>query len=233
MRLRVSTMLVLLAALAGVGAGLCGCASQSYKDARASLGLPAPYRPDNVYAAQRTLPVKLRRVALLPLASDDRRTDLVEGRALLGTVLADQLIKTKRFEVVQVSPDGLQARTGRRTWSAEDVLPQDFFASLRELYDCDAVMFCQLTECRAYPPLAVGWRLKLVDARTLEILWAGDEYFDASRPEVVAAAKHYEGQAGWAGWFSGNSSDDWTVLHSPQKFGEYAAVELLGTLPGR
>jgi len=52
-----------------------------------------------------------------------------------------------------------------------EILPPDFLDSLQRVYGCDAVLFCELSTFRAYAPLAVGWRMKLVDVRTRQILW--------------------------------------------------------------
>src|ERR1035441_7903692 len=45
---------------------------------------------------------------------------------------------------------------------------------------------------RRNTPLAVGWRLKLVDARSGQIIWSVDELFDAARPGVFRAAQRFE-----------------------------------------
>ncbi|MFO1475818.1 MAG: hypothetical protein U1F98_04100 [Verrucomicrobiota bacterium] len=128
----------------------------------------------------------VKRVAMLPLACEDKRIDLVDGCESLSTVLQSELIKTKKFEIVTVSRDLLRDRTGRPTWTGAEMLPPELFESLRQLYGCDAILFCQLTTFRPYAPLAVGWRLRLVDARTRQTLWATDEVFDAGARSVIS-----------------------------------------------
>jgi len=190
----------------------------------------SPYKPDNIFIAAPQLPGDLKRVAVLPLACGERRTDLVEGRDALGPALAAELIKAKKFEVVEVSPDELSRLTGRVEWTGEEVLPAGFLDSLQKKFGCDAVLFCQLTEFHAYPPLAVGWRLRLVAVRGQKTLWAGDEQFDAGRPAVMAGARHYQQQE------QRQMSDEtagWLALNSPQWFGQYAIACLLDTLPAR
>lgn len=192
--------------------------------------LTAPYRPTNVYSGQDTLPVNLVRVAVLPLTCNGPQTSMVAGRQELDPLLIAQLIATKKFEVIPVSAAELQRQTGRAYWTGAETLPSDFFATLRKTYGCDAVLFCELTEFRPYQPLAVGWRLRLVNARDRRILWACDEQFDAGEPAVIAGALRYQRQ-------NQDQPDDdsagWLALNSPRWFGQYTLAEVLSTLPRR
>jgi len=186
-------------------------------------------KPINVYRAVATLPAELRRVAVLPVTIDVGDATMQEGRGSLESVLRGELNKTGAFEVIPVSHEQLRAVTGHGEWSAEDSLPADFFARLQQAFGCDAVMFCKLTEFRAYPPLAVGWGLTLVDTRTQAIVWAVDEVFDAGKPCVASEACDY---------YSRDLStppplaDPSSILLSPRWFGQYAASTVLDTLPG-
>jgi hypothetical protein len=191
--------------------------------ARAGL-LTRDYRPDNVFSCPAELLLGLQRVAVLPLAAESKDADLPAGCEMLGPVLHDALVRTKRFEVVSVSPDDLHHCTGRAAWTGAENLPPDFFEALRRVYGCDAVMFCELTVFHAYAPLAVGWRLKLVDARTRQILWSADEIFDASQPSVLKGAKHFQRRESPA-------VDEWAMLNSPRQFGRYSAATLLAGMP--
>ena len=191
--------------------------------------LAAPFRPQNVYGSGATLPQNLRRVAMLPVSCDQSTAEMVEGREALEPIVRDELQKTRRFEITPIDTDALLARTGKRMWSCEETLPHDLFAWLNEARGCDAVLFCTLTVFRGYAPLAVGWRMRLVDLRTGTTIWAEDETFDAQRPAVQAGARHYQlGQ--WNG--CGRNPDEWVIENSPRQFGQYAAARLLATMPG-
>ncbi len=107
---------------------------------------------------------------------------------------------------------------------------RQFSGRLKKEYGCDAVLFCQLTEYRAYPPLAIGWRLKLVDVRGKKTIWAGDENFDAGKPEVLAAARHYQQLDQRR---PDNKTADWLAANSPRWFGQYSIASLFNTLPNR
>jgi len=187
-------------------------------------------RPDNVFAYPAKLSLDFRRVAVLPLAAADTG-DLPAGCEALAPVLRAQLVATKKFEVAAVDADGLRRRTGRAAWTGGEVLPPDFLAYLRREYDCDGVLFAELTTYRAYAPMAIGWRFKLVDTRTGQVLWAADELFDAAQPAVAKAARRFAGEK--PVWPLLDGGDDWSAQNSPRQFGGYSAAALLATLPER
>lgn len=188
------------------------------------------YQPDNIFQARDKLPGDIRRVALLPLACDARQTDLAAGRDALEPVLFAELVKTKHFEVVQISREELWRLTGRAEWTGAEVLPAGMLDTLKQASGGDAVLFSELTTFRAYPPLAVGWRLKLVDIRRKQTLWAGDEHFDAGNRAVIAGARSFlrHDQV-----LLDDSSGGWLAVNSPRRFGQYSIDSLLNTLPAR
>lgn len=196
-----------------------------------------PDPSDNVFSLSPHLAADVRRVAVLPLVSEGSSSERVQGCETLGPILLAELVKTGRFEVVAVTPKHLQFQTGRSGWTGAEKLPVDFFDSLQRGSGCDAVLFCELTDYHAYPPLAVGWRLKLVDVRTHQILWAVDKLFDADLPDVSKDA-HRQHPTSWTALFDWNGTqdsarNDWFMDNSPRQFGQYTASKLLSTLPTR
>ena len=188
------------------------------------------YRPDNVYAYPAKLSLDLRRVAVLPLSPATGSSDLAAGCEAMAPVLLEQLVKTKRFEAVPVDAGTLRSATGRTQWTGGETLPADFLGYFRREYDCDAVLFAELTSYRAYAPMAVGWRLKLADARSGRILWAADELFDAALPEIYKSSQKFAGQP--VKWHLCRQ-ENWLAANSPRQFGCYSAAALLETLPDR
>jgi hypothetical protein len=188
------------------------------------------FKPDNIFVYPPRLALEFRRVAVLPIAAASNDGDLPAGCEALGPVLIEQLVKTRRFEAVTVDVDFLLPRTGRTAWTGRETLPPGFFDDLRREYDCDGVLFAELTTYRAYSPLAVGWRFKLVDARTRQIIWSADEVFDASQADVRRAAVKFEEKAQILPFVA---DKDWAMLNSPRRFGRYTAAALLDTLPER
>jgi hypothetical protein len=203
----------------------------------------------NVYIASPELPPTLKRVLILPLAGELSSADLAGGCQMLDPVLRASLIKTGRFEVVAADPEALRSCTGKMSWTGTEVLPRDFFASLKNVYGCDGVLFCELTVFRPAPPLAVGLRLKLVDAQTGKMIWAADEIFDADNLSVAKDAQQFQRRRqphhnviyytySFLAWCVNTPTrsaldDQWNILHSPRYFGEYSSEKLLDTLPQR
>jgi hypothetical protein len=141
-----------------------------------------------------------------------------------------ELNKIRHFEVVLISGAQLKSWTGRAAWSAGGQLPPRLFEQVRDQSGCQAVLFCQLNNYRAYPPLAVGWSLRLVEVERGAILWAIDELFDAGNPSVVnAARRYYQHQAQDARALY----DSHSIVDSPRRFGAYTLSASLATMPGR
>jgi hypothetical protein len=210
--------------------------------------LAADMKLDNIFIASSVLPSSLKRVVVLPLAHEEAQPELSGGCEMLGPVLTAELIKTRKFEVVNASAKTIQGLTGQAAWTGTEVLPADFFASLQRVYGCDAVLFCELTSFHAYPPLLTGWRLKLVDASTKQTIWAADMAFDAGDATVSKCAQDYQKQqegtdkpisffkrvGTWLDRRAEPASDQpWTILNSPRYFGEFTADKLFQTLPER
>ncbi len=214
-------LLLMLGALA-----LAGCEAL---ETREFITGPA-YQPQNVHQFESHLSVRIRRLAVLPLTTDEQQPDADTGQAMLQPVLRDELGRTGRFELVFVTREQLRQWTGRPEWAATDKLLPDFFTVLREELSCDAVLFCRLTRFQAYPPLAVGWQLKLVDARKMRTLWAVDEMFDAGDPAVVTGARRFQQKQPPV---SAALADSRSILSSPRRFGRYTASLTLATLPER
>jgi hypothetical protein len=203
----------------------------------------------NVFVSSPTLPPDLKRVLVLPLAYGQSAGDVSGGCQTFNPVLRAALVKTGKFEVVAADPETLRSCTGQLGWTGEEALPPNFFDGLKRVYGCDAVLFCELTTFRPNAPLAIGWRLKLADARTGKILWAADEIFDAANKNTVKDAEQFEkSQQPRHNFFYNTYSflawcvdtptrsaldDQWNILHSPRYFGEYTAEKLVKTLPAR
>ena len=191
--------------------------------------LAPAYRPQNVFLWGSRLPPQIRRVALLPMACDQDIPEMSDGRDVLEPIVRCELAKIRRFELIPLTSELLRSQTGGASWSCEDTLPQDLFSWLTDSRGCDAVLFCRLTVFRGYAPLAVGWRMRLVDLRTRSTLWAGDEVFDAGQPAVQAGARHYQLAVRQN---CAPIPDEWVIQNSPRQFGQYAAAQLLASLPG-
>lgn len=190
----------------------------------------ASYRPDNYYRSWSHLPVNIRRVAVLPATCDATLSDVQSGRDLLEPIISEELGKTKKFEVIAVTPSQLRTWTGRSSWRAEDPLPPEFLKVLQRELECDAVLFSRVTQYRAYPPITVGFSFKLAEVTTANFVWATDEIFDSSEPSVVNSARRYQLMREQ---LPPSLADSHSILSSPSGFGRYAASSVFQTLPER
>ncbi len=216
-------------ALALAAAGVCllaGCSTPQFGD----TVIGRSYQPANVYRPVWTLPSHVRRVAVLPLTGDAGAEDFAAGREILEPALQEEVAKIRRFEAVLVTPEELRLRTGQPGWNTRDKLPANLFEMLKAAYGCDAVLFSQVTVFRGYPPLAVGWRLRLVESRGAQTLWAADEVFDAGQTAVVNGARRYQQRQQRD---PSAYADSRSILDSPRRFAHYTAGTLLHTLPER
>lgn len=205
--------------------GVAGCQTAPMN----KVVLGPDYKPSNVYRRDERLPLTFRRIAVLPLTWDESHAEASAGAMALEGGLRTELLKTAKFELLWISPDALGRWTGKKDWKADEELPSDLFRKLREEVGCDGVLFCRLSRFRPYPPLAVGWNLRLIDAADAQPVWAVDELFDSGEPAVSNSARRYEQQH----QKGGPSTDAPLILTSPSRFGQYAASAVLGTLPAR
>jgi hypothetical protein len=184
----------------------------------------------NFSRTEERLPEKLRVVAVLPLVIDQSPDDPGGARAeSLSLVLQAELLKCGRFQPLLISSDTLRQWTGRRHWTASDALPSNFMEKIRSQAGCDGVLFCRLSQFRAYPPLVIGWNLQLVDVEKKQTIWAVDELFDASEPPVSTSARRYAREHP----DGGPTLDTPIILTSPERFAHYTAWSVLETLPLR
>jgi hypothetical protein len=188
------------------------------------------YHPTNIYIKSPTLDPFLRRVAVLPISPVTPTEALQAGVESYQSILQAELEKTKRFELIIVSPQELARITGQSLWSAADKLPPDFFDKLREETGCDAVFFAQLTRYQPYQPLAVGWKLTLIASVSRIAWWSADEVFDAGNGPVADSARDYAAENVR---YEGALADPDAILSSPSRFGQYSLHALLVTLPIR
>jgi hypothetical protein len=204
---------------------LAGCSTKPLTDPI----IGPNYQVRNVYRKEPLLPVNIRRVAVLPLSIKAPTAGLVAGKDSLEQVFHAELTKAARFETILVEPTQLKQWLGRETLDAYEDLPAQMFRVLAEKTGAEAVLFAHLSEYKAYPPIMIGWRMKLVFNRA-ETIWAVEEMFDASEEAVSNAARRYDRAA------EKNNpvlEDSRSILLSPTRFGQYTLRAVLDTLPAR
>jgi hypothetical protein len=182
------------------------------------------YQPKNVHAAP-VMPLAIRRVALLPITHSNTGVSL--GSESFSSILEAELRKSGAFELINVSPQQLLQWTGKAAWHADEIFPTNFFSRIRDETGCDAVIFPNVTVFRAYPPLAIGLDVKLIECAKQDVLWAIDEVVDAGAAPVARLARDY-GREHIHG-----AGEESAVLQSPSRFAQFASFTLVQTLPRR
>ena len=206
-------------------ASLSGCAT-----ARNASDLAVrPYEPENVFRFSGQFPKEVKRLGVLPVVFD-RASYREQGEEVLPNALMTELGKTGAFELYRISPEQLESLTGEPEWSAEEPLPEHFFKKLDEAFGVDAVLFSRVTRYRPFPPMTIGWHMKLIVAgKKPLILWSADEVFDCSDPAVAKSARFHN--AGPFPWMPPEDGD--MSLLSPRRFGQFTVGALFATLPAR
>lgn len=187
--------------------------------------------PSNVHRSSERLPMTVRRVAVLPLAPGGDRSGLDSGSEALGPLITPELIASGLVEAVDVSAAELSKWTGKPRLRLTQELPTGVLESIRQRTGCDAVMFGEVTQFSAFPPLSAGLRLSLVEVQSGRILWSVDEIMDAGNPAVSVGARRF-----YLANLKGPGSepfDSHSVLDSPQRFGRYVVSTLVATMPKR
>ncbi|HSH15113.1 MAG TPA: hypothetical protein VLD18_03700 [Verrucomicrobiae bacterium] len=190
-------------------------------------GMKPEFEPQNFHQTTAWLPRDVRRVAVLPLTAATGELLNHSTRDQLEQLLPRELNRTELFEVIQVRPEALRRWTGKSRWGVTDALPADFFALIREHLGCDAVIFAHVTAFRAYAPMAMGWKLHLVDTRQPQIWWACDVMYDAGDQSVARGATRFEREQQGSRLTAGDPA---TILRSPGRFGQYTLATSLETL---
>lgn len=211
---------------AGVATALgCGCASLGHLSSGSGPGPGPVYQPTNLFCAVSVLPSYLRRVAVLPPSVPEGDWEAAAGQPALREVLVAELGKAQRFEVVAVSPDQMRDLSGQSALRPEEPIAPELVRRLRQQWGCDGVLFVHVQPYRAYPPLKLGWNLKLADLHSRQIIWAADEVFDASEAPVARAALRYAREQ------AASADDAGLVLTAPRRFAQYTLAALFARLP--
>ena len=125
-----------------------------------------PFYPTNLYPAER-LPANFSRVAVLPCYFADEDSPLLD---YVDEVFHQELSKQRLFETVRVSPEQMKALFGKKRVSSSGQLPETLLADIETATGANGILFVDLDSYRAYKPLALGIRAKLVDAKRADFL---------------------------------------------------------------
>jgi TolB-like protein len=180
-----------------------------------------PFSPQNVFRVD-SLPKGLQRVLFMPVNGE--RVQAKE-LARLTEVFLSELRRSERFSVV--AADSSQQRTSLNRGASLDL---NQLSALADAYDVQGVLQLEVTHLRAYKPLLIGVKARLItlDSKKPQVLWALDSLFDAGQDSVALGARmhaqDYNQQV-----FPLSSS--YTSLNVPSRFAAYVANSIFKTLP--
>ena len=201
-----------------------GCSTLKLQDPART----GPFFASVAYQSAPSIPTEVRRVLVLPIASDVAMTE--EQLIKLDEIVRTTLGQTSKFEVTPLTRSECARIAGKNAVRSTDALPHDFLGRLAASHAVDAVIFTDITSYSPYPPLRIGLRIKL--ARTVDnsLLWAFDTVFSATEERVVNSARRY-----WLDTAPANTPADYsnTVLENPSRFATYATSAAFSTLPRR
>lgn len=104
---------------------------------------------------------------------------------------------------------------------------RDQMRTIRETLKCDGLLLGTITEFRPYPHMQVGLRLKLLDLRDGQLLWALEQVWDSADKSTEKRIKEYyktEKRPAFA------SLDEQLVTVSPLEFIKFVSYEVAETL---
>ena len=185
------------------------------------------YTVGNVYMAPTGLNANVRRVAILPLIPSRGNREAERGVLFMQPILTEEFSRNRIFDVVTVTPDRLKRLFDLQAIYADEPLPHDFLTTIRKETGCQAILFTELTTFRAYPPVALGWKLHLFDLESEELIWAVDEVFDGGQSSVANSLRRHIRKNHST---HGAAATEILVLDSPREMARFSLSQLTPTL---
>jgi hypothetical protein len=103
----------------------------------------------------------------------------------------------------------------------------DQISAIHETLKCDAILLGTITEFRPFPHMIIGLRLKLLDLRDGQLLWALEQVWDSADKTTEKRINNY---------FKSEKREGFAPLHeqlaavSPLEFIKFVSYEVAGTL---
>ena len=185
------------------------------------------YTVGNVYETLEGLEPHIKRVAIMPLTSGRGNRDAERGVPQMQAILTEEFSRNRIFDIVTVTPNRMQRMFGKKAIYADEPLPHNFLQTLQRQTGCQAVLFTELTTFRAYPPVALGWKIHLFDLESEKLIWAVDEVFDGGQSPVANSLRRHIRKNHST---HNSAATELLVLDSPREMARYSLSELIGTL---
>lgn len=203
---------VLSVALPLLAFALTGC--RSHRDS-------APV-PDYYYKNPNRRVTTVGRVAIVELENDSSYPQI--STDVTGSLFR-ALQKRQVFGLTKVGRDDPSWRSlqldGSTTYSLDQI------SSIRAKLKCDGVLVGTVTEFKPYPHMVIGLRLKLLDMRDGQLLWALEQVWDSADKTVEKRTKDYFKAEKGSGFAPLNEQ---LATVSPLEFLKFVSYEVAATL---
>ena len=103
----------------------------------------------------------------------------------------------------------------------------DQILAIHETMKCDAILLGTITEFRPYPHMTIGLRLKLLDVRDGQLLWALEQVWDSEDRAVEQRTKSYFMAQKGSGF---EPLQEQLATVSPLEFIKFVSYEVAATL---
>ncbi|MHC4430257.1 MAG: hypothetical protein ACYTBS_00320 [Planctomycetota bacterium] len=103
----------------------------------------------------------------------------------------------------------------------------DQILAIHETMKCDAILVGTITEFRPYPHMTIGLRLKLLDVRDGQLLWALEQVWDSEDRSVEQRTKSYFMAQKGSGF---EPLQEQLATVSPLEFIKFVSYEVAATL---
>lgn len=173
----------------------------------------------------RTALVELNNYSAYPKASTDVTQALFQAlqkKQRFGLAVVDRSEPAWRSLQAEInSAPQVKSVQGQPAYTRDELI------AIRKTLKCDAVLVGTITQFRPHPHMAVGLRLKLVDLRDGQLLWALEQIWDTSDKTTENRIKiyfQYQKRSGYA------PLREQLAVVSPLEFMKFVAYEVAETL---
>lgn len=165
------------------------------------------------------------RIVVVPF---DGRSCTADARNLVTESVALELQSVLLCDIVPAptSDERLMAEIGLWKRGRIDV---DALVTARKTYSADAFLFGTLTQYKEYDPPLIGLKLRMLDARTGDMMWAAEAVFDGRDKDVRRRAVASFKKSGLKKTLYGPP----LVFMSPRLFSRFVAQEVVRPLGER
>ena len=181
-------------------------------------------KPQGHFYLDAKVPISsVNRVALLELDNQSSERELPE---LLAQSLADEIGKKHLFSIRSIE----RSDPAWNTLNLEDIETYSYedLDLIRQDLNIDAIIFGTIERYGSFPRKMMAMKIKMVDVRTGQLIWAVEQVWDSTDKQVELRMKRYYKKELRTGYEPLN----WEVLNtSPRAFNKFVSYEVADTLP--